>query len=123
MQTLSSQKLDFFIACKGDGFSTLHIFLTFIHYESITSMTLFLLLWFRAILFRLGGICDDAYLGCKNQLRHSPSMGNSLMYPLDRSKPAKFPLQILLCSIIAQSRHEKRFECISPHIRIIARFY
>ena len=46
----------------------------------------------------------------------------SLKYPLNRSKPAKLPLQIFFRSIVAQSRYEKRFECISPHIWIITGF-
>jgi len=40
-------------------------------------------------------------------------------HPLDRPKPPKLPLQILLRSIIAQARHEQRFESISPDIRIL----
>ena len=63
MQTMRSQGSESFIIAMGDGSNTLHIFLTFIYYESITSMTLFLLLlWFYAIFLRLGCLCDDAYL-------------------------------------------------------------
>ena len=71
MQTLRSQGFDSFIIARGDGSITLHIFLTLIHYESITSMALFLLLWFSTIFFWLS-ICDDAYLGDRSQLGSSP---------------------------------------------------
>ena len=50
------------------------------------------------------------------------SVIQSLTYPLNRSKPAELPLQIFLRSIVAQSRYEKRFERIPPHIWIITGF-
>ena len=119
---LRSQGLDLSIKWTGNRSSTLHVLLTLINHESIPSMTLFLLLRFCAILFRFRGICNDAYLVFEFSQEALTSVIQSLMYPLNRSKPAKLPLQILLRSIVAQSRYEKRFEGISPHIWIITGF-
>ena len=119
---LRSQGLDLSIKWTGNRSSTLHVLLTLINHESIPPMTLFLLLWFCAILFRFRCICNNAYLVFGFSQEALISVIQSLTYPLNRSKSAKLPLQIFLRSIVAQSRYEKRFEGISPHIWIITGF-
>ena len=65
------------------------------------------------------GVRNDSYLYDTISLLPPRLFRKAKSYTLNWSKSPKFPLEILVSSIIAQPGNEQRLEGITPNLRVI----
>jgi hypothetical protein len=95
---------------------TSHVFFPLKYHECITAMLLLLLI---GLLVRMR-IGNDPYL--KIISHENSGVQSRCTYALDRTKSAKFTLQVLLGRIVAQPCDNQSLKCITANIRIFSRF-